>query len=65
MGEKSKSIPVFSREQYEYLLRVFPREDISYTDSLEKIMYNAGAQKVISLVESRVDSGNRVRVRSD
>lgn len=44
----------FSREQYEYLEKLFPEQVHDSTATLSAVMYHNGKRSVVHLVKSRV-----------
>lgn len=52
--DNSNSKPVFSEEQYRYLLSSFPTLVIDHTHTLSEVMMRAGEQRVLELVRNNI-----------
>jgi len=52
--DNSSSKPVFSEEQYNYLLSSFPALVVDHTHTLSEVMLRAGEQRVLELVRNNI-----------
>ena len=62
MKKTQEDIPEFTEMQFRYLKRVFPELEITPESTVEEIMYNAGRQSVLKLIEKRVQAWKRVEI---
>ena len=59
------SAPPMSEKFYDDLMKAFPKREVTPTDTIESIMYEAGKQYVITWVNTRLNKLMRIEKQKE